>query len=134
MAPRGWYAAGMGIIARLLGSGQKAADNGSEEHAVIVSITLADQWPSDQEREELHALQDDLGAAIDAADAGEFDGDEWGEGACTIYMYGPSADHLWEAIAPVLEKRPFPKGSYARRRYGPPGTREDRVDLMWAGA
>jgi hypothetical protein len=61
-------------------------------------------------------------------------GDEWGEGACTIYMYGPSADHLWEAIAPVLEKRPFPKGSYARRRYGPPGTREDRVDLMWAGA
>lgn len=123
----------MGIIARLMGSGGERADDGAVEHALIVRLQLAEEAGSDQEREEIFALQDELGAAIEEAGAGEFDGDEWGGGTCTIYMYGPSADGLWEAIAPALEKRPFRKGSYAVRRYGAPGAREERVDLMWAG-
>jgi hypothetical protein len=94
-------------------SGQGLADN-----ATVVS---------------LHALQDRLLEAIENAAAGQLDGDEFGEGTCTIYCYGPDADRLWDAVAPILETEPFPEGSVAVKRYGPPGAREETVDLAWGG-
>lgn len=81
----------------------------------------------------MHALQDRLAEAIVAAGAGELDGDEFGEGVCTVYLYGPDAARLWEAIAPVLEIEPFLEGSVAIKRFGAPGSREERVDLTWRG-
>jgi hypothetical protein len=35
-------------------------------------------------------------------------------------MYGPSADSLFAAIKPILEKTPFMRGAKAKLRYGPP--------------
>src|SRR5882672_412205 len=72
------------------------------KHAVLVHLKLsdADQGRED-EREEIHRWSDKLEQAILAAKAGEFDGDEFGGGECTLYMYGPDADALFAAIQPL---------------------------------
>jgi hypothetical protein len=60
---------------------------------------------------------------------GEYDGNEIGGGTFTIYMYGSSAARLWDVAAPVLKTLPPPAGSYAIKRYGEPGAKEDREPL-----
>ena len=124
----------MGLIARLFGGGEQPGVGGQDaEHAVILSIRLGDEPPTEEEQQRMFDLEDEISAAIESAGVGELDGDEWGSGSCTIFLYGPDADRLWDAIAPVLERHPFERGSSAVRRYGPPGAREDRVSLEWAG-
>jgi hypothetical protein len=104
-----------------------------EEHAVIVTLKLSDAAFGDaRERDAIHALTDRLDAAIRAAGAGEFDGDEFGDGVCTLYMYGPDADRLFDAIAPELRGSPLTRGGSATRRYGAasnPSARVERVAL-----
>lgn len=140
----------MGFLQRLLGKGDdvsgKAPTSGRAsasaaapptEHAVILTITLTDDaFGTPQERTRLHAIQDELAAAMRRASAGELDGDEFGEGVCTIYSYGSDADRLWDAIAPVLAKHPFPPGSRAVKRYGRADddrARQEQIDLAWDG-
>lgn len=103
------------------------------EHAVILHILLEREMPDPVEMERYHDLQDELEKAIHAAHAGELDGDEWGEGMCVIYMYGPDAEALWEAVAPVLEKHQFPAGSHAVKRTGPPGSPQETIRMEWQG-
>jgi hypothetical protein len=76
----------------------------------------------------LFALEDALTAAIEMAGAGEFDGNEVGEGEAVLYMYGPDADVLFQAILPVLKESPLLRTGVAVRRNGPPkdGVREVR--------
>jgi hypothetical protein len=124
----------MGFLSRLFGTGgDRHEPQDSGEHAVLLSFPLADRMPTEQEMSQSAALQEELEASVAAAGTGELDGDEWGEGLCVVFLYGPDADKLWESIASVLEKRPFPKGARAIRRYGPPGSREEQVDLAWEG-
>lgn len=101
-------------------------------HALLLHLVVA---PGDTGGaiERYHAIQDELEAAVLQHHAGELDGDEWSEGLCTVYFYGPDADLLWDAVAPILEKHPFPKGSHAIREYGPPGSRTERIGLAWEG-
>jgi hypothetical protein len=57
---------------------------------------------------------------------------EFGEGFCTLYMYGPDADALFKAVESDLRSAPLPAGSYAIKRYGSAGdpeARETRVVL-----
>jgi hypothetical protein len=100
------------------------------EHAVIAHLRLSDpNFGSEQEREAIFALEDRLNVAIERADAGEFDGNEFGDGECTLYMYGPDADRLYNAIAPV-QMSPLARGGYAIKRYGEasnPAAKEVRV-------
>lgn len=110
------------------------------EHAVILWITyeaLPNGMPADVEVvNRMHQLQHRLESATKTAGVGDLDGDEFGGGGCSIYMYGPDADALWAVIAPILEHERFPKGSHATRRYGSArgsNAREDRVNLEWNG-
>lgn len=92
------------------------------EHAVIVHLRLDDDgFGSAEKRESINELQDALAAAIDKAEAGEFDGDEFGEGECVLFMYGPDADVLFDTIKPILKKSPHSKGGFAIKRYGEAG-------------
>jgi hypothetical protein len=50
---------------------------------------------NEQEKERITQLEKHLADAIKQSCSGEFDGDEFGEGFCTIYMYGPSAERLF---------------------------------------
>jgi hypothetical protein len=123
----------MGIFTKVFGGAPPPAPEGPAEHAVIVHLTLsAPGFGAGDERQAIHGLTDRLDAAITAAGAGEFDGDEFGAGTCTLYMYGPDADALFAAVESELRASPLTRGGHAIRRYGPasnPQARQVRVDF-----
>jgi hypothetical protein len=82
------------------------------------------------ERDVIFLLEDRLSAAIEHSGVGEFDGNEFGAGECVLYMYGPDADRLYDAIVPHLQMTAAARGGYAIKRYGAvgdPAAREIRV-------
>lgn len=87
------------------------------DHAVVVHFAYGST-----DLKKLFALEDELEKAILAVNAGEFDGNEVAtDGSDSyLYMYGPNADKLFDAVKPVLEKTPFMRGAKAKLRYGPP--------------
>ena len=109
--------------------GLKKTAHASEEQAVIIKIKLGSAMGSDEERRHIMALEDELAAAIVKSAKGEFDGDEFGDGTCTIYAYGPSAEDLFSVELPILKKFHPPAGAYAIKRFGKPGAKQERVDV-----
>lgn len=103
------------------------------EHAVIVHLRLDDDgFGSDEKRESINELTDAIADAIEEAESGEFDGNEFGEGECVLFMYGPDADSLFETIKPILKKSPHAKDGFAIKRYGDaadPKAKEVKVKL-----
>ncbi len=79
----------------------------------------------------LFSLEDELERAIFKHKVGEYDGNEVGEGEATLYLYGPDAEALFQAVLPILSTSKIVKGGYALKRYGPPadGIHEERVDF-----
>jgi len=59
----------------------------------------------------------------------DFDGDEFREGFATIYIYGRSADKLFDALSSAIRPVKAPTSSYLIRRYGPPGSRQKKIQL-----
>jgi hypothetical protein len=124
----------MNFLRRLFG-GPAAGPSGSHpsEHAVLVYIPLSnDEFGEARERDAIHELTGTLDACIREAKAGEFDGDEFGGGECTLFMYGPDADALFSAIEAPLRASPLVRGGHAILRYGSasdPDAREVRVEL-----
>jgi hypothetical protein len=99
------------------------------EHAVIVHLATSGAEPRD-----VFALEDKLIAAIENADAGEFDGNEIAvDGSeVVLYAYGPNADRLYAAMEPVIKGIPPARGSYVIKRYGDAddaNAKEVRIDL-----
>lgn len=85
--------------------------------------------------EPILALEDDVADAIEQSGAGEYDGHELGlleESDAFLFMYGPSAERLYEAVRPVLETNALLRGGEATLRYGGPddeSAQERRVKL-----
>ena len=71
-------------------------------------------------------------AAVEAADVGEVDGNEFGGGAVVIFAYGPDAEALYRVMEPGLRALPF-RPAYVVLRYGEPADDvvRERIDL-WA--
>lgn len=101
----------------------------AEEHAVILHYKLSDDtYGSVEERESVFELEERLGASIEAAEAGEFDGNEFGGGEAVLYMYGPDKDRLWRAIESAAREFPL-RPAYALLRAGGPDTSPEQVHL-----
>ncbi|RLP81284.1 hypothetical protein EAD89_28995 [Micromonospora sp. BL4] len=85
----------------------------------------------EQERQAIYDLASRLTDAIEAADAGDFDGHEFGGGEAVLYAYGPDATRLFAAMEPQL--RAFTaKPAHATLRLGEPDDPtaiEQRIDL-----
>jgi hypothetical protein len=84
------------------------------------------------EREQLMELEQRLEQSIKKAGVGEFDGNEFGDGECVWYMYGPDADALYRAVEPILREAATQAGSFVVKRRGAPGdpsAKEERVEL-----
>jgi hypothetical protein len=80
-------------ILRGFGSGTVAA---AEEQAVILKLKLTSgKIGSDEERQRIQVLEGRLADSIKRFAVRDFDGDEYGDGYCMIYMYGPSAESLF---------------------------------------
>jgi hypothetical protein len=102
----------------------------TEEQAFIATLKLGSgDMGTPEERQRISALEEQISAAIDEADAGEFDGNEYGGGACTLYMYGPSAEQLFTIVFPILKTFRPAAGSYVVKRYGKPGAQKERIAL-----
>ena len=82
-----------------------------------------------EERDRIVALQRQLSDAIENSSAGELDGDEWGGGTCTIYMYGRSAERLLSLTWPILKEFRASAGSYLITRCGDSDEEERRIPL-----
>ena len=107
----------MGLLSRLLGEPLNLRKSDEDGHAVIVRFRYGST-----DLNPLYELEYELKSAIDAARAGEFDGHEiavdGSEGY--LYMYGPDADHLFEAVRPTMQASDLLNGAVATVRYGPP--------------
>jgi hypothetical protein len=102
------------------------------EHCVQVFLKLSTEHGSEKELDRISTLTDKLADAIEKHEAGEFDGDEYGGGHCRLFMYGPDADKLFDAIKKPLLASALCKGGYAIKRYGEASdmkAKEERVDL-----
>ncbi len=118
------------LLARLLRQHVQIAGADPQQHCVLVSFKLRSPGFGDHaERDAIHRFTAELAAAIAGSAVGEFDGDEFGEGECTLFMYGPDADRLFAVVQPLLISWKPLKGGSAIKRYGPPGSSEQRVNF-----
>ncbi|MDN3352911.1 hypothetical protein [Actinomadura sp. DC4] len=102
----------------------------ADEHAVIVHIELGDdRYGSEDERATVRTLETALRVAIAEADAGEFDGNEFGGGEAVLYAYGPHAGDLFTAMEPALRASGL-KPSHAVVRYGAVTDQDCREDIV----
>lgn len=94
-----------------------AQDFPPAEHAVLL------EWGDGQPPLGfIFAVEDQLRQAIDAQPGlGEVDGNEVGSGTATIYLYGPDAEKLWNAIEPTVRLLQ-PSPTTVTIRPGEPGT------------
>ncbi|OHB59126.1 MAG: hypothetical protein A2Y12_12920 [Planctomycetes bacterium GWF2_42_9] len=75
---------------------------------VVVYIKLSDdEFGSNEERDEILKLGNMIEESVVAEKAGEYDGNEFGEGQGALYFYGNDRDRLFEIIASSLEKIKF---------------------------
>lgn len=101
-----------------------------ESQAVIVNLPLQG---AGGDFALMEGLGERLAERVEAAGAGEFDGDLIGRDWAVLYFYGPDADRLWAAMEDVLEPASLPPGSYVVKQHGPPGGPETRIELGPAG-
>lgn len=103
---------------------------GNEEQAVILRLPLVGgDFGSESERHGIRALEKMLEREIEATHTGELDGDEFGGAVARIYLYGPSADRLFETILPVFRSSGLAPGAHIVKRYGGPGAVETSISF-----
>jgi hypothetical protein len=101
-----------------------------EEQAVLVVVRLSDSaFGKPAEREMIEQIEQELQATLADQGVGSFDGDEFGEGCCTIFTYGPNAEDLSSSVFRIISQYSLPPGSYLLKRFGPPGAAEVRIAL-----
>ncbi len=82
-----------------------------DEQDLLVVLQLGNrQMGTQQERQQIEALAEQLGEAVTAAGAGEYDGDEIGAGEYTLFFCGPDVDQLLAVLRPLLKRSPLARG------------------------
>ena len=120
-----WITLTVGLtLASIGGSSTQAAS--TPEQAVVVHFQYGS---TDLAR--LFALEDRLESALAGSSLGDYDGNEIATDGSDgfLYLYGPDADRLFQAIEPILRATPFMRGANVTKRYGPPeaGVKESKV-------
>lgn len=89
---------------------------GDEEQDLLVVLALSNRaMGTSRERAEIEAFADQLEAAVTEAGAGEYDGDEFGGGECTLFFCGPDVDRLLAVLQPLLRRSPLCRGGHLVR-------------------
>lgn len=70
-----------------------------------------DDFGSYEEREEIHAFTGMLAGSLTESGCGEYDGDEFGRGNCSLFMYGDDPELMFEQIYPLLAGANFMRGA-----------------------
>jgi hypothetical protein len=109
----------------------KKASNFVYDQGVIINISLdtLQELGSRDIRQNIDKLEAEIAPSIPAQSG--IDGHEYGEGEAVIYVYGPSADRIFDSIKPILEKSGFNHIDITLQ-YGlpdDPGTKEKKFSL-----
>lgn len=116
----------MGFLSKIFGEGETV----KIEEAVLIYIKLSgSEFGTWEEREQCFGLEDKLIEEIQSKNSGDYDGHEFGQGYCVLYIYGSNADSLYDSILDILEQFKLPPQSYVIKRYGGPGALEERVEF-----
>lgn len=126
----------MGLFNKLFGRrpaqvkrDQAPLTNQPPEHAVIIYF---DNYGS-TDLSRLHQTADRLRGVVDGNGLGEYDGHELNVDGTdgTLYLYGPDADAIMDAIKPMLFDVDWLQKAKIKLRYGPPeeGVKERRIKL-----
>jgi hypothetical protein len=100
------------------------------EQAVIISMRLSnDNFGTEAEDESLSALEAEIERCLEKSEFGEWDGHETGGGYHKIFLYGPCAERLSDAVLMKLLEYPALPGSYMVKRFGEIGADEQYVWL-----
>ncbi len=104
------------------------------DQSVIVHLRLTDSdIGSFEDEEPIEELTSRIEALMQSSGTGELDGDEWGGGYCKLFLHGPNADSIVDAVLPDLLGFPARPGSYMVKRYGAPGAAEELIELSTRG-
>ncbi len=74
-------------------------------------------------------MEHDIFAALEESGAGVYDGNEFGDGYCTIYCYTHNAEQLCLELTPIVTRSWTAEGAYAIVRPGEPGTSQRIIEL-----
>lgn len=85
----------------------KRRDDFIYDQAVILNVLLNDLDSRSSDIKKVEELESKLKTKLPAKS--KIDGHEFGEGEAVIYMYGPSADEVWEAIKADVTDSKFDK-------------------------
>ena len=100
----------------------------ANEQAVLIYIKLSDEaFGEEAEREGIFAIENRIMEAL--GNSADFDGNEFGGGLCTLYIYCPDASTTSQKLLPLLNSLNLPTGSYMVARSGEPGAPETRTAL-----
>lgn len=115
---------------KLLGKSEsKLGRQDSVEWIAVYFPLISGEYGSESEVAEIHTFTDHLQAMISESSKGVFDGDEFGEGQCGLFMYGPDADQLLAVILPFFASWNKAAGGQIILRYGDRHGREQRISL-----
>jgi hypothetical protein len=105
----------MGLLKALFGARPAVQPRDS----VTVHFKLSDdKFGSREERDGVHRFTNGLAALIQQHQAGEFDGDGFGGGEGSLFMYGPDADRLFEIVVSALKNWEPLRGGHVIKHYG----------------
>jgi len=96
--------------------------------AVYFKLSSGGEFGNAEERAMVHKFADKLESVIEERQIGVYDGDEYGNGQGALFMYGPNADLLFDAVYPLLSTWKPLKGGYAIKRYGM-AERRERIEF-----
>lgn len=111
----------MNLFAKFFGGKPKQS---VAEQAVIVQLDAHGLPDEVYEEHDLATLEEQLEQAINAAQAGDLDGNEFGPDVVTLYMYGPDAERLFSVVEAPLRAYPLCAGAKVVVRRGGPGSPE----------
>ena len=119
----------MGLLKKLLGGNNIQSTKPSDEWIAVYLKVSNDEYGTEEERDSIHQFTDKLAEVILKSGAGVFDGDEFGNGECGLFMYGPNADQLFNVMESLLRGWKPLAGGYAIKRYGAPAGLSERIEF-----
>ena len=88
-----------------------------------------DNFGNETEDRTLGELEVQIERQLNHTDVGEWDGHETGGGYHKIFLYGPCAEKLSDAVLPLVLRYPALPGSYMVKRFGELGSDEQYIWL-----
>lgn len=119
----------MRLLQKILGGKDLQPTKPPEEWIAVYFKLSNDEYGTQEERDSIHQFTDKLAEVIRKSGMGVFDGDEFGNGECGLFMYGLDADQLFNVVEPLLRTWEPIKGGYAIKRYGAPAGQSERIEF-----